>query len=58
MSPDIDLPWARTPLQPPVARARRDRRPGGLMVRMYRQGLGDRFLLAFPTADPANATTC
>ncbi len=26
--------------------------PSGVTVRMYRQGLGDCFLLAFPTADP------
>ncbi|HEX9117912.1 MAG TPA: hypothetical protein VGA61_17725 [Anaerolineae bacterium] len=28
---------------------------GGVTVRMYRQGLGDCFLLAFPTADPAQS---
>jgi hypothetical protein len=40
----------RQPLQGPTAEAILQAPPDAVTVRMYRQGLGDCFLLAFPTA--------
>jgi hypothetical protein len=45
----------RVPLQAPASEPPLQAPPAGVTVRMYRQGLGDCFLLAFPTGDPGKS---
>src|SRR5512139_1022301 len=45
----------RAPLQAPVSQPPLQAPTAGVTVRMYRQGLGDCFLLAFPTGDPTKS---